>query len=576
MKIELNGTLINGRIEGTDTFQITLRSADEEGRLTKTFSSELTFYDDGFNILKTALIDPANGYSQKVQVKVYDDCCFGDPVFEGYIYGDAIDWCEPGCYITANIVEEDEQINCVKSTIIWDNWNGFQNATRPIIRYCIETRPEFISYVLFWLQSIIIQIFNVIAFVVFPVLLVIVSVIYLVCYVIGLICDIPLIDCDAPSCDGAFNNPQEFIALFYDIREDISGLLVACGRFHPSPYVRDYIENVCQKCGLTFQSSILKNPASPYHKMVMTSAQVQKGRTKNSTNYSVIDNNLPVESLESYLVDYLKPMFNADYRVANGVLIFERKDFFQSTTTWIDTEQLLNDGKIIDDTICYNWIDKPRYAYGRFEYTRDAIDYVGTEANYRYNDIVEWNNPYNAGQSGELNRTLLSSPSRYREDGIDTDVYSFMANALGGIIDQLFGGVFSSFQKALLVNQHTFYNYKFMIYDDNGVVRNYYDDNFTGGSIYIAQDERFNYPLWFWEGRANNLYSLFHYIDDPRLPGATNFDFNFQFKFDCTTYKSFSFAKSVRLIQNGTIKNGIVSELTIDFKTRTMQVKGIV
>lgn len=579
MKIELNGTLITGRVDGTEQFSITIRRADESGRLAKSFSSELTFYDDGYNILKTALINPPDGFAQKVSVKIYDDCCKGNPVFDGFIFGDAIDWCEPGCYISANIVEDDEQVNCIKSTIIWDDWNGFSSVKQhPFIRYCIESRPEFFQYVLFFLQAIQNYIWFGIIIGLIPVIFSLIGIIYIVCVVIDAICDIPIIGCNSPNCNTGFTNPIVTINLLFDLFRDLNSIMIACGRFHPSPYVRDYIKNVCDKCGLQFQSSILNNPSSPYYNLVMMSAQIKKGRPKSSTNYSVIDDNRPVETLETYLNDYIKPIFNADFRVANGVLTLERKDYFNTLSTWIDTEQLLNQGDIVDDAVCFSWIDKERFAFARFEYQRDAVDYIGNEAKERYNDIVDWNNPYNPSQAGELNRTLLVSPARHRDDGIDTDVYTFMQTALGGVINIIFGGAFSNYDKALLMNQHTCFNYKFLIYEPgtDGMVRHNYDNTFTGGSIYVAPSERFNYPMWFWAGRSNNLYSLFHYIDDPRLPGSTNFEFKFSFRFDCTQYNSFSFTKSVRLIKNGNVLNGLVNELTIDFKTRTIQVSGIV
>lgn len=580
MKIELNGTLITGRIDGTENFQVTIRRADESGRLAKSFSSELTFYDDGYQILKTILIDDPTGFSKKVAIKIWDDCCKGNPVFDGFIFGDAIDWCEPGCFITANIVEDDAQINCLKSTIIWDDWNGFSSVKQhPIIRYCIESRPEFFQYILFYLIAMFTWLYTIMMLPLIVALLNIVIILFIICSVIDFICDIPFIGCNAPNCNTPFTNPVTFINYLNQLKGEVISTAIQCGRFHPSPYVRDYIKNACDKCGLNFQSSILNNPSSPYYNLVMTSAQIKKGRPKSSTNYSVIDDNRPVETLETYLNQYLKPLFNADFRVAGGVLIFERKDFFNANVNWIDTEQLLNQGDIVDDTICFNWINKERYAFARYEYQLDAQDYIGNEAKQRYNDIVDWNIPYNSSQKGEFVLNLPASPARHREDGIDTDVYTFLENFLGGIINTLiFGGAFSQYDKAMLINQHTFFNYKFLIYDpaSDGYVVNNYSDSFIGGSIYIPPDERFNYPMWFWEGRSNNLYSLFHYIDDPRLPGATNFEFKFTFRFDCTQYNAFSFTKTIRLIKGGNVINGIVNELVVDFKNRTIQVSGIV
>ena len=198
----------------------------------------------------------------------------------------------------------------------------------------------------------------------------------------------------------------------------------------------------------------------------------------------------------------------------------------------------------------------------------------------RFNDIVEWNIPYNPGQKGSREILLQSGPSRFRKDGIDSTVYDFFQSFLGGIINFLWQNIFSDYDRTLLMNQNVSGYYKFLIYDTNsgtaGLVKYDYSDSFCGGNPGMAPNERYNYPLWFAQGYSNNLYSLFHYIDDPRLPGTTQFDFNFTFEFDCQTYNDFNFGKTIRLIKNGQIVNGTIKELQIDFTKRVIQVAGIV
>ena len=180
MKIELNGVLVTGLIDGIQTFSVTLRNQAEDGKIAKSFSSELTFYDDGYQILKTALIDDPFGFGKSVTIKIYDDCCH-DVVFEGLIKGDAIDWCEPKCYISANVIEDDEKINCIKSTLITDNWNGFQQRSFAPIRYCIEVRPEFFQYALILQATIWVWTFEFIFYVLVPVIFVIFGIVYIIC-----------------------------------------------------------------------------------------------------------------------------------------------------------------------------------------------------------------------------------------------------------------------------------------------------------------------------------------------------------------------------------------------------------
>ena len=576
MKIELNTgsgwQLLTGTIEGVQNFSVTLRNRAEDGTLAKSFSSELTFYGDGYQILKTALIDDPIGFSKSVQIRIFDDCCH-EAVFEGLIKGDAIDWCEPKCFISANVIEDDEKINCIKSTLITDNFDGIQQRSHPLIRYCIEVRPEFFQYLLILQGTLWNFLLNLLLVGLTPVIFLLLGFVYLICSGLqGLGIDI---DCGPNNF-----NPIQTINDMYSILGEFALLLAPCGSFHPSPYVRDYIKNACKKCGLTFQSSILNNASSPYFNTVLFASQVKKGRAFNSTNYTLIQDNMPVETVETLMNQYLKPIFNAEFQIVNNVLIFERKDFFQSTTTWIDTEQLLNNSKIINNEICFSWMDKERWAFGNFQYSPDYRDYVGNEALTRFNDIVEWNSPYNPSQKGQREITLLISPSRHRKDGIDSTVYDFFQTFLGGIINFIWHNIFSNYDKTLLMNQHSSGNYKLLIYDtasgNNGIVKHDYSNAFCGGDPGAAPDERFNYPFWFVGGYSNNLYSLFHYIDDPRLPGTTQFEFNFQFEFDCQTYNDFNFAKTIRLVKNGQIVNGVIKEIQVDFAKRIINVQGIV
>lgn len=556
LKIELNGTLITGRIDGTEAFNVTYSRRDEEGNLSASFTSELTFYDDGYAILKPILIDSPNGFDNTVNVNIYDDCC-SKLVYQGIIRGDSIDWCDDGCYISANIIQDDAPLNCVKSTFIYD---GIEGDEQPIIRYCLEIRPEFLHYLIIFIAAFVYGFIKI----VFRPLTVLLDIF------------------------GLFSNDiKDFSEAVKDIRDAVIDYTVnACGRFHPSAYVRTYIQNVCNKCGLNFQSRILNESQSPYYNTVLFSAPVQKGRDKGSPNRTLITKNLPIETLDTLMTRYLKPMFNAEYRIIGNDLIFERKDFFDTTTSWIDVSNLLADGKVNGDKVCYSWIDKDRWAYGNFKYAMDAIDYCANEALDRWNDIVEWNPaPINKAQKGVREVMLASSCARFREDGIDISVYDFMKNFGGGVLNALFFNyAFSNYREVMLMPQHTTMNYKFLIYDEtqdtNGMVKHDYTPAFTGtgaGMGLILQKYRFNYPFWFREGAKNNLYSKFHYIDNPRYPSATKFDFSFTFDFNCDDLNSFSFDKTVSgLSVNGNSVTGKVNEIVVNFTNRTITVKGIV
>lgn len=586
LKIELNGTLITGRIDGIENFVVTYQTDEKNGNIKKSYSSELTFYDDGYNLIKTDLIDDPIGFSKKITVKIYDDCC-ADAVFEGIIMGDGIDWCEPGCYVSANIIEDNPELSCVQNTLIYDNWDGFFNRTYQPVYYCIENRPVFLHLLIGVISEVIQLIINLIVFAIIPVVFLITGFLYAICIIIRTICNgfsftvlgvnINIQLCNPPNCNGL--NPIFNTQRILDLKDRILGFLDTCGSFHPSPYVRDYINNVCKKCGLNFQSSILNDSGNPvgsiYYNTVLFSSPVKRGRIPGSNDFRLIQDNKPILTLETFLNDYLCPTFNAKWKIFGNTLVFERKDYFKYTTEWIDTESLLNEGRIVEDQVCFNWSDKKRYSYGRYEYQPDAMEYIGNESKNRYNDIIEWNNPYTPSQTGEFALSLPFSPASFDDDG----------DQVGYAVEISKGVPFSSTipDRVMLMAQHQAFNYRLLIVENDPQTNNLprvkhdYSDSFCGGSIPdIDPDQRFNYPYWFYEGRNNNLYSLFHYIDDPRSIGSTQFDFKFTFEFKCEEFQSFGFEKYVRVVKGGQILNGEITELSIDFNRRTIQVSGIV
>jgi len=579
MKITFNGALVNGRIDGTETFEITLRRTDNAGKTTRSFSSELTFYDDGYQTIKTLLIDDPDGFGKKIDVEIYDSCC-SEPVFVGIIRGDSLDWCEPDCSVTANVIENERQYDCIESKPIM----GQFIASPVFVNYCLEGRPKWWHIILGFLMALLGNIISTVLLPFILVILVISAVFFVICSIVCFLSN----DCDQDTCDEANLSPNNILDSLLDGLQDSIGFFDTCNRKHPTGLVREYMANLCAQCGLNFQSSILTDASSPYFNTLLFSATIQKGLAENILQSDMIVDNNPIETGQTFLDNLLKPTFNGDWQIIGNTLFFERKDYFLSTTTWIDSEQLMNDDRIVDRKICFSWIDDERFAFGRYEYVPDAIDIIGNEAMKRYSDIVEWNIPFSPVQKGQLVNTLPFSPARFRSDGIDGEgtIWEILAAFQGGLLNLFFGGQLTSGNgNSLLMNQHTAMNYKLLIWDgvdkQNATIKHDYPTAFTGGNVIVDNEQiptsnLFNYPLWFKEGYNNNLYSLFHYIDNPKLPSARNFNFDFEFQFNCSDLTNFDFSKTVRIIQNGTAKNGQVKEIKINFINRTMSVSGIV
>ena len=572
-------TLITGRIDGLENFAITYN--DE---LKKSFSTELEFYDDGYAILKTWLLDNPNAFTNEIKVSIYDKCC-NTLIIEGVIRATSIDWCEPICSIKANIVEGKDAIDCLKSTIIWDSENpklatGFTSTEQKRLRYCVDLSPTgllIILMVFYGIFNLILQILNAIY-------------ITLVALVAGLAFILSL---------GQINWFDE-LTVFTDAINEINDRLVICNWYHPTALVRDYIKNACQICGLNFQSSILNDSGSPYYNTLLFSAQVRKGYKPSQTTGLLIGQNLPVETIETLMDNYLKPLFNANYWVIGNNLIFERKDFFDNpSNVWIDAEQLLNQGLIENDRVCFSYLDKERPSFANYEYSQDFADPLGNYAGQRFNKIIEWNNPYSPNQAGRKEVVFQSSQARYRGDGIEKDTYDIIgSDPFWNWLDALFSYSFSESIGMLLLGDHVCANYKFLIWDEesgleDSKVKGFYLNDFvddvdgttfydykieedTGNLVpwYVPSSDRYNYPFVFRKENSNNLYTLFHYIDNPRNNWVKKYQFEFTFNFSCTQYANFAFTKTVRLFKNGQIVYGKVKELNINFVNRTISVQG--
>ena len=548
--IDLNGYIITGRVDGLEDISVT-RAKKEKGGATTSYSNELTFYDDGYNILKAELLDHPDGFNRVVYVKIYDECC-SQVVFHGQIMGNAVDWCYPDCAITANIAEVDEALSCIQNTLLTVNdfgrtyhqYRAGQQIHYPI-RYCVISRPIF--------NAALISLFG-------TILQFIVSALALIAIV---------------ATAGLLWKKIK------KLRDDINSQLGFCGNMHPSSYVIDYIKNVCQHCGLQFESSIF-DANSAYKDLMLISTFPQKGLDFTFNNVSLIYQNEPVETLETLFDDYLAPMFNADYKIVGNKLIFERKDYFQNISQWLDANQLLDQGRIIDGKICYSWIDQERWSYGDFKWSSDTIDLSSNDADWE--DIVEWNPPaypagqvYSAAQKKAKELQLLSGMATpvYYQQG-----YSYIQDA-------------SQNKEALSMSQHSSAIYKFAIVRESDALNgrimgpvNFNAHNYTdqfmhiNGTPNIPWINRINYPLWFREGidglygYQNNLYSRFHYIDNPRWPGALQFNFEFTFEYKCDELLNFGFEKNISLYVANQYRNGIVDEIIINYINRTIQVKG--
>ena len=552
--------------------KFTLRKKDETGESAFSFTGDLVFYGADYDYLFARLVTDANAITNQVELKFVDDCC-NQKEFKFWIRAETLKWCENTCNLTAAAVEATDaqaQLNCLKNTMIYDDWNvndPFTQRQHPRMAYCNELRPDWLHDVLIILTIATWTSFLTIG----PILIVIATMIVIINFIIGInntiigvlntlpgvsINTVNPIDIDG---DASTNAYAEFDNWVRKLLANSFG----CGRKHPSPLVREYAKNVCGKCGLTFQSSILNNPSGTYYNLVYHNAPIDKGLDPTDTSTYWIDKNKPLLNGTSFF-NKIKQPFNADWRIQNNKLVFERRDYFVPTAPWLDLTTLPSSR--LAKPVCWNWTNKPRYSYGNFYYQKDAVNWVGGEASDRWGDIVEWNNPYSPLQKDEFKPLIEFSPCRFRNDGIDRDVLS--------TYDDLptIHGLIAPYNNAILLNSHTCYLPMLLLWDGDSV------DNakVNGANAFFAglagPNEFYNYHMWIKEGYPNNLYDNFWYIENPRHVNWKGKDYEAQVFFECEDIMNMDLDGMVMTSEGP----GKIDSIELDYNAGIMLIKGTV
>lgn len=326
----------------------------------------------------------------------------------------------------------------------------------------------------------------------------------------------------------AIENTLNFFGLNINIPslDDFDRILTGCGRYHNAPLIKDIIEYRIRECGLTFSSSILIDDPV-YQNCSLFEAAIEKG-TKYNENVNFNENNSNNLTI-GQLLDGLSEAFNAEYRVINGVLYFERKDFYDNRRDklLVNLETAYPDRA--NDPAEYVINTGVTWAYFRGEYQKDRLDTQGDRLLTRnYSDIVEWNDPPQPigeeWQKGEKSvkipfagvRCMFDNITCDKDDGndaIDRRLDRFRENR-----DQVFlndGG--SGRKRAVIMERHYCQANKVLVlepgfdYDDAHVIRRK-STTFKGTQCYD-----YNYPMYMdAEYDIPELYQSFHYIDDPR------------------------------------------------------------
>lgn len=571
--IELNDTLIDpNHVGGEDG--ITITESLRDGRGTgggplKAMSGTLVFYYDAWRILYEALVVPPDGKRKHVRIRIYDTCTSPrELVFDGVIPGSNVDWCHGQCYLSATAVQETEETrkaDCFSSTLVSDNWNGFMEADHPKFVYCDELRPKWLHDTLLYLGLIVLLLYVLL----YPIVVLVLAIVTVLNAVIDALNSIIPGEGPINRIDFDGDSTTNVLEEFTNLRDKVIGAIIGCGRRHPSPLVRSYFANACGKCGLSFESSILNNPASDYYNLAYFFAPAKRGIAPEDGVATIYENR--VLKTGDVFAEDMALLFNAQWRIEGQRVRLERRDKMVGLEPWVDPAQLRAAGRLVGE-VCYEWDTDDLPAFGQFEWQVDPMDACSNEARDRYNDIVEWNSPVNILQRGKKEVSLPFGIARFRGDGVSTDAL----DGFSGLYPQI-----NEFDGVMLITQGVVTLPKLIIWDPNSGTAQARAARFTApGYPYQVP----NWPLLFNEVGVSGLstiepdapglglYPRFHHIDNPRVDSTRGLRWKFTFEYLRQELVSRSLFKYVPLPEG----NGRIAEIVINPDKRQITVSGTV
>lgn len=436
----------------------------------KSASNSLTFEREAFDFLKAWLIDdisaPLNSVDVKVQHWENGALC---GTYEDYaIKANDLAYCDTNflCQFAVTLKQKDEILNCIKRTLISDNWQGWfqpepaNGKKHPRFSYCTEIRPNALLIIQWYFMALTVFLMEainlIVATVINPLVFAINGIIAIINGIVSFI--------NALGASLSFVNYLKPINPFAAIENSGGFFLEAagCGREHPAPLIRDYITNVCTFCGVSVDATTAPiffaetinvetsdpnrgnggriSVNNPHYNACFLYPQVQRGVRRflsftlglklnpDTTTFYIFDNR-PLMMLDQFL-DYLKPLYNAEWRLSSKLvngqsvpfLYFQRRDFFIDTDTIYDfTVNGVDRPKIVEG-VCFNWNEKKYPAALKGIYDTDAADVCGNEALYQMNGILSFGDTLNnPNYEGLQDVTTKFGATKFRLDGVTTD-----------------------------------------------------------------------------------------------------------------------------------------------------------
>lgn len=200
--------------------------------------------------------------------------------------------------------------------------------------------------------------------------------------------------------------------------ERLENDLLGGGEYHTAPNINNIFEYWSSFIGVKWSSSILQTGI--YNDLALYMSTLGKGINidKANTDHWDGENEYNISPLE--LLTAFKKVFNADFKLINKVLYFERKDKIESLALPVfnlktESDQIIEHLELTMNDSNYN-------AYFKGTYQRDAADTIGNKLLNDYSDNVEWNPKGLDSLKGVYLADTLFSPAAFTNDGYSSIV----------------------------------------------------------------------------------------------------------------------------------------------------------
>lgn len=406
---------------------------------------------------------------------------------------DGIRLCEEDCKIEFNLIhvpKDEEQYLCLKNQVSYGKSKDFKDfiSSRSFkIPYCQDM--TMITYLLMYIYQITIK--------------TIVTILQFICA--GL---------DTIGLGGGLCN----------LLDRLENAITGCNKYHTAALLSDVYEYNAKLCGLEFKSSIFQDN-EVYKCTAIETAISGEGYYIHQCNDSDKQwNESNAENLNLLQLSKIFSVpFNAEFRIIDGKLCFERRDYFYNISKPIlNLESEYKNGRI--EQCPEISIDQSKVcAYLKLQFTEDGFDLIGNKLKNEYNEIIEWNPTGNKNTKGECLKTFQLGMSAFLNDqrveiNFENRALAYMRQSNG-----IIGTGTCDFKHWQVIQDGQFSEIKLLIVDKINTLtcsscKFYSTIRKKIGSvkdIFIAFGDvdvySYNDPL---KGQA--LYDNFHYIDDPK------------------------------------------------------------